>query len=308
MNRSIKWVVGHAYIPLAFLIYVLLHQIGISEFWVFYGGTGLLILMNHLLEQLMPWEKTWRHADDQLVNEVGHTLVSAMLGHSLGRLLAVTLVGAVVVASPASGAQWWPSRLPMVVQVVLAFLIWDLAIYCNHRLMHTLTWRFHALHHKLRRLTWLNSGYGHPLQFVMTSLFGLGALYLCGLPREVAMYTAYMTFALNFLPHANIDMEMGLLNYIFATPRVHRWHHIHGDGGQVNFGMQLIVWDIVFGTFKMPKDEPRPEWLGDVTPHAAGFFAQWLEPFMPAKFKSRWATIPATRQSFALRKSLIRPQ
>lgn len=307
MKNFLKWFIGLSYIPASFAIYVVLHNMGFSEFWVFYAGTGLLILMSLLLEHFMPWEKSWCSPDDQLANEFGHTFVSALVGHNIGGFLAYALIGAAVAASPEKGAPWWPSQLPLVMQVVIAFCIWDLSIYLNHRLMHGVAWKFHVLHHKLRRLSWLNSGYGHPMQFVLTSLSGLGVLYLCGLPREVVMYSAYMTFALNFLPHANIDMEMGFLNYIFATPKVHRWHHITEEGKKpVNFGMQLIIWDHVFRTFYLPKADAKASRLGDPTPLAAGFFAQWLEPFVPQRIKQFWSPIPKERQPFTVRESFSR--
>lgn len=305
MNNWLKRLVGYAYIPASFSVYWALHQTGIPGFWVFYGGTGILIVMNHLMEQLMPWEKSWRKADDQLVNEVGHTFLTALVGHTLGRFLAVTLMGALVVAAPVTGRPWWPNQLPFAAQVALAVLIWDLGIYWNHRFLHSSAWRFHSLHHKLRRLTWLNSGYGHPIQFVTTSFCGISLLYLVGLPKEVAIFTSYWTFALNFLPHSNINMEMGFLNYIFSTPQVHRWHHIGDENGrQVNFGMHLSIWDIVFGTFILPKKEADPALLGDPEPHPAGFLAQWVGPFVPESVRARWATIPSEREPFTIRNAI----
>jgi sterol desaturase/sphingolipid hydroxylase (fatty acid hydroxylase superfamily) len=46
------------------------------------------------------------------------------------------------------------------------------------------------------------------------------------------------------------------LNYVFAGPELHHRHHslVLADS-RTNFGNILIVWDLIFGTFKLPKDE-----------------------------------------------------
>jgi sterol desaturase/sphingolipid hydroxylase (fatty acid hydroxylase superfamily) len=39
-----------------------------------------------------------------------------------------------------------------------------------------------------------------------------------------------------------------------ATPVFHRWHHTSREkGGDTNFAGTFPLWDILFGTFRMPK-------------------------------------------------------
>jgi ornithine lipid hydroxylase len=289
---------GPAYVVTAIAIFLVLHQAGLNKVLVYYLGSLFVILLTQTLEILVPYEKSWRWPDDQFLNELGHTFISAMLGHNLGRLVAYGAFGLLVSNWNYSGAPWWPTSLPFAFQVILAFCAWEFGLYWNHRLMHGFTWRFHALHHKLRRLSWANSGYGHPMQFVMTSFFDLSVLLLLGVPAEVMMFTMYLSGAVNFLPHANIDMKMGLLNYVFATPEVHRWHHEKSpESGTRNFGMQLIVWDLVFGTYFNSKSKPSPRILGDESPQPAGFFGQWLAPIFPGVVSGA-PKIPDERRRF----------
>jgi hypothetical protein len=48
----------------------------------------------------------------------------------------------------------------------------------------------------------------------------------------------------------------GLLNYLFVTPEVHRWHHSaevpEGYGYSCNYGVEFSFWDMIFGTFYLP--------------------------------------------------------
>ena len=45
--------------------------------------------------------------------------------------------------------------------------------------------------------------------------------------------------------------------------RLHRWHHSKNiDEANNNYGANLIVWDIVFGTRFLPKDRQPPEEIG----------------------------------------------
>ena len=52
---------------------------------------------------------------------------------------------------------------------------------------------------------------------------------------------------------------------MLATPVFHRWHHTSlEEGGNTNFAGTFPLWDILFGTFRMPKDElPKAYGVGD---------------------------------------------
>jgi sterol desaturase/sphingolipid hydroxylase (fatty acid hydroxylase superfamily) len=54
--------------------------------------------------------------------------------------------------------------------------------------------------------------------------------------------------------HANLR-TLGPFKYVLATPVFHRWHHTpFEDGGDTNFAGTFPIWDILFGTFRMPKN------------------------------------------------------
>ena len=296
-REILRWTLGPFYLVASVSFFLILHEMGFHKLVVYYVASACVIGMTLVMEHTFPYEKSWRNLDDQFPNEIGSTLLSANLGHNMGRMLVLFLIAPAIVYWGGEGAPWWPASWPFALQVALGFVVWEFGIYWSHRLMHTtdIGWRFHSLHHKLRRLSCVNSGYGHPINFALTSLFDMTLLVLCGAPAEVMLFVSFMSGSVNFLSHANIDVKMGFLNYVVNTPEVHRWHHAAEPGsGQRNFGMQLPIWDLVFGTYYCPKDREPPRVLGHDEHQPAGFLAQWLAPFMPAR-AARWKAIPAQR-------------
>ena len=54
--------------------------------------------------------------------------------------------------------------------------------------------------------------------------------------------------------HANLSWTLGPFKYVLATPVFHRWHHTALEqGGNTNFAGTFPLWDILFGTFRMPE-------------------------------------------------------
>jgi sterol desaturase/sphingolipid hydroxylase (fatty acid hydroxylase superfamily) len=48
---------------------------------------------------------------------------------------------------------------------------------------------------------------------------------------------------------------LGPFKYVLASPVFHRWHHTsQQEGGNTNFAGTFPVWDILFGTFRMPEN------------------------------------------------------
>ena len=77
--------------------------------------------------------------------------------------------------------------------------------------------------------------------------------------------------------HANLNWTLGPFKYVIASPVFHRWHHTGLEvGGNTNFATTFPIWDILFGTFYMPKDRlPENYGAGDPT-MPDGFVAQLL--------------------------------
>ena len=61
--------------------------------------------------------------------------------------------------------------------------------------------------------------------------------------------------------HCNLDVDFGPLDYVFSSPKNHRWHHSKDLAlAAHNYGGDIILFDHLFGTFYMPRDrEPSDE-------------------------------------------------
>jgi len=75
------------------------------------------------------------------------------------------------------------------------------------------------------------------------------------------MYSVVLAISAAF-QHANIDLDNGVLNYVFNTNELHRWHHSRRlDESNANYGAVLVVWDLLFGTYR-PRTPGRPAEIG----------------------------------------------
>jgi len=186
-REIIRWTIGPAYMITSIAIFLLWRQNFDSRYIVYYGASTCVIVLTQVLEWVFPYDKSWRQPDDQFRNEIFCTYSSRISGAQTSAACSHTgcSVSLIVWWQP-SGGPWWPSALPFALQLVIAFVFWEFGLYWNHRLMHTKAWRFHVLHHKLRRLSWVNSGYGHPVSFMMNQFRRSGHSAAAGSTRGSA--------------------------------------------------------------------------------------------------------------------------
>ncbi len=172
------------------------------------------------------------------------------------------------------------SRQPVWLQAVQIYLVTDFTGYWTHRLFHCgRWWPFHAVHHSSEDLDWLGSLRVHPVNDLVNKLAQASPLLLLGYNPGVTLSTApVLTFYAIFL-HANVNWDFGPLRGVIATPVFHRWHHSRDrEAWDKNFAGLLPLWDILFGTYYMPKGR-FPENFGICEPMPAGWFGQMWEPF-----------------------------
>jgi sterol desaturase/sphingolipid hydroxylase (fatty acid hydroxylase superfamily) len=73
--------------------------------------------------------------------------------------------------------------------------------------------------------------------------------------------TANLTVFFVLFQHANLRLRFDGLHRVLATPDVHRLHHARRSRG-VNFGIVLLVFDVLFGTYQPAGAEPGPDDIG----------------------------------------------
>jgi sterol desaturase/sphingolipid hydroxylase (fatty acid hydroxylase superfamily) len=57
--------------------------------------------------------------------------------------------------------------------------------------------------------------------------------------------------------HANVRVRLGPLIYLFVGPEMHRWHHARDPReARCNYGNNLSIFDWIFGTARVPRNDP----------------------------------------------------
>ena len=151
---------------------------------------------------------------------------------------------------------------PLWVQVAVVFLLISLMSYAVHRFQHynDFLWKLHGYHHGVTHIQISNVLVSNPLDWALRNILGGLVLSIVGF-NPIATVIAGAFNIYGDFSHCGADMKGGFLNYVFNTPEVHRWHHAaeFPDPNKFrygcNFGVGVSFWDILFGTFYLPKDE-----------------------------------------------------
>jgi lathosterol oxidase len=169
-------------------------------------------------------------------------------------------------------------------QLFEILLITDLMQYWVHRMFHRIPflWRFHQIHHSTEAMDWLAGSRLHLVDVLVTRgltyipLFALGFADLA-----MVMYAIVVTIQATFI-HANVRFQFGPLRYLLATPQFHHWHHSdQREAIDKNFAVHLPIWDMLFGSFFLPKNRwPDSYGVTDQKP-PLGYLRQMIHPFLP---------------------------
>ena len=142
---------------------------------------------------------------------------------------------------------------------LLGYLVITFFFYWWHRWRHKsdFLWRWlHQVHHSPKRLEILTAFYKHPFELVADSVLCSLILYpLLGLNPVAASYAVLLSALAELFYHWNVSTPHWV-GYIFQRPESHCIHHEYGVHAY-NYA-DLPLWDMIFGTFRNPK-----EWKGE---------------------------------------------
>lgn len=248
-----------------------------------------------ITEWLCPWHRSWLHSKGDLRTDIGFFAANGILGGILTPALlgAATLLG--VVLAERAGLGLWPVGWPLLAQLALGLVVAELVEYSFHRAMHEIPWmwRFHATHHSAPRLYWLNAARFHPIDLFLVGTLKVVPLALLGAEPAIFALVNLFSAVHGAYQHSNLPVRLGVLNWVFSMTELHRWHHSpRMEESNHNYGGNLILWDVVFGTRWLPDDREPPEEIGmDTLPDfPMGFWANMLAPF-------RWKKVEAESQA-----------
>ncbi|CCH32391.1 sterol desaturase family protein [Actinosynnema sp. NPDC047251] len=277
----LKPVVRYGYVPFMLLgvngAAIALVASGASKLWL----VGLLLTAigcSFAAERALPYEAAWNSPDGDGGRDIAHAGVNELL-----LLISVGVIP--VLAATVTVADLWPHSWPFVPQVLTAVLVADLGITLVHYASHKIgpLWRFHAVHHSVKRFYGFNGLMKHPLHQTLEMAAGVAPLILVGLPVDVASALALAVAVQLLLQHSNADYRVGAAKYVLALNEGHRFHHLKWAGvGDVNFGLFTLVWDHLLGTFSHdPARRFTSEHLGMAAKpdYPTAYLAQLAEPF-----------------------------
>ncbi len=258
-------------------------------------GLGAVVVLFILV---VPFERLFpRHAHQpfrrpHLGLDIGYAFVSPVL-QTVG-LIAAVFVGLL-------SFTWIPGLLlrPVIQSIPEPYLLFvgialfDLAGYWTHRWYHEVPqlWKFHAVHHSPEHMDWISGFRAHPFDgtLIAPAFFFLIA---AGFSAEFSGLVAVVQIVLGLFLHANVRLKLKLLHPIIMTPEFHHWHHSReADAIWSNYSTFLPLWDLLFGTYYMPKDK-RPTLYGvdEVMPMTMG--EQLRYPLVGMGNPLRWLRHP----------------
>jgi sterol desaturase/sphingolipid hydroxylase (fatty acid hydroxylase superfamily) len=224
---------------------------------------GLAVLL--VLEALFRYEKSVSQKK-LVLRDIASTAVNVFITGTVGSALFVPMILFVsqlmfgrnlfIPASDQLGPLW--------VQLVLAALLYELLRYGIHRVQHIVPflWELHSYHHSVTDLKASNTYVSHPLDFALRNVLPPVILAFVGFDPAAIVFGVGLVTAASLMSHCGAGLHAGWLNRIFVTPQVHRWHHSakvpDGHKYSVNYGVGLVVWDRLFGTYYLPMQDGMP--------------------------------------------------
>jgi len=179
--------------------------------------------------------------------------------------------------------------LPLAARLALALVVGEIGCYWAHRWMHEVPflWRFHSLHHNAENIDWLVNTRAHPLDLVFNRLCGFIPMYVVGLAQpihnmadRVSLGVVLVGTVWGFFIHANVRWRFGPIEWLFATPAFHHWHHTNDEHFNHNYSTMLPWMDMIFGTYYMPRKQWPPCYgINETLPEGVG--NQLLYPLLP---------------------------
>lgn len=223
--------------------------IRMSAFLGLFGVFGLLEAWAPRRPRAMARRKRW-----------GTNLLLSVLDSLTLRAMALLLPALAVGAALDAGAQGWGlfNHLgwPAGLEIGLAVLILDLAIWAQHLVTHKvpLFWRFHRVHHADRDMDVTTAVRFHPVEIAASMGLKIGLVYLLGPAAVAVLLFEVLLNGTALFNHANLALPPGLdrmLRRVLVTPDMHRVHHsMRREEHDSNYGFALSVWDRLFGTYR----------------------------------------------------------
>jgi sterol desaturase/sphingolipid hydroxylase (fatty acid hydroxylase superfamily) len=216
------------------------------------GATGVLLAMM-LWELRAPFRPLRIGRARRWPANIGIVVLDAVL---VRLLVPVTAAGAAVYGGQHGygvlNAVAWPAWL----EIALAVLLLDFAIYLQHRLFHAVPalWRLHRMHHADQDFDATTGNRFHPFEILLSMLIKIALVLALGIPAEAIVLFEILLNASSTFNHGNVRLPARLeplVRAVLVTPDMHRVHHsIVPAETHSNFGFCLPWWDRLLRTYR----------------------------------------------------------
>ena len=213
---------------------------------------GVLTLMT-LLETLHPRRDRLFLRRQRWPHNLGISLLNGLLAR-------IALPTGAVAFGVLAGSHGWglfnAVAMPAGLEVVLAVILLDLAIYGQHVLFHAVPalWRVHRMHHADLDFDVTTGTRFHPLEIFLSFGIKFVIVVAIGAPPLSVLIFEVLLNATALFNHSNLRLPPlldRLLRCLIVTPDMHRVHHsIVQCETNSNFGFNLPWWDWLFRTYR----------------------------------------------------------
>jgi len=216
------------------------------------GFFGSVLLVMTLWELLAPRRRLTVRKAPRWTSNLGLVALNTVAGRLL---MPITAVGTAMLAESRGWGLLHQVHWPTWLEVVLAALALDLAIYLQHVMFHAIPafWRLHRVHHADLDFDVTTGLRFHTLEILLSALIKLAAVVVIGPPAVAVVIFEVLLNATSMFNHSNVRMPEwldGLLRWMVVTPDMHRVHHsVIRRETDSNFGFNFPWWDFLLGTY-----------------------------------------------------------
>ena len=214
-------------------------------------------------ERLFPRQKHQGFRRPHLDLDIGYAMAAPFLN-----IIALTVgifVGIISLAwIPGLLIAPYVAMIPSQYKLIAGILLFDMTTYWAHRFYHEIPilWKFHSIHHSIEHMDWVSGFRAHPFDgtLIVPAIF---FLFAAGFSNEQVGFLAIFQIVFGLFLHANVRFRFKLFDRFIMTPEFHHWHHSNeADAIWSNYSTFLPLWDMLFGTYFMPKGDRRPQIYG----------------------------------------------
>jgi len=222
------------------------------------GSFVAILLLMTVWELLAPRRRLSVRKGPRWASNLGLVVVNTLCARVL---IPITAVSAASVAQSRHWGMLHQVEWPNWVEVVLAVIALDFAIYLQHVMFHAvpLFWRLHMVHHADLDFDVTTGLRFHTIEILLSAVIKLAAVVVIGAAPVAVVLFEVLLNATSMFNHSNVRMPEWLdrlLRLIVVTPEMHRVHHsVIRQETNSNFGFNLPWWDRLLGTYRsQPRD------------------------------------------------------